>query len=335
METPTEQRLEKSRKMWLLNDNDYQLFKKYRENMIPAEISLSKNYEKLTQDRVTDRLQDENLWNKLGDRIRPLIQATQSPISAPIPTAGVSQPFVPPATPPHPQHRGSLSPIVSTPTTAHFPRLAPWDDSFSGQEQSLLGAEGGDEGQSDSEAKRIILEEVRGVQAKYRNFVELLYDVLIERPEIRITSDHIYVNNQACLGRSSAVLTNLVKPNKTLSHKNPALMQVLSKIDGIFEIVSNEKAVKQIESFLSPRKSRLGSTSKTPTTTVKAPRTYKVTPRAAARVRESINDLNQWAANRGFSIDDQFELPPDLLNEFAKGKKGSGKRKKIFWRSLF
>lgn len=322
--------LEKSKKLWLLNDAEYQKYKK----LISPQISLNQDYQKLTQDRVMNKIQDDQIWHRLGSRIQPLIQANQNPIPNPVPHPTT----LPPITPHQPRYRSSS--IRGTPT---FPRLPPWDDTDDNVDVTLtesqpilgadglplLGAEGGGDQPNVDDVKETILNETPN---QYRGYVELLYDMMVQSPQIRITSDHVYANGVVCIGRSSIILINLVKPNKTLTYRNPDLMKALSKIDGILDVVNNLQAVGTIKKLLPPSTPGVFAT---PPTTKKPPREYKRSPRSKAQMRQSLDKLNKWAKERGMDIDMDADLPEEYWEPSSVQKKGSGRKKRISWRSLF
>ena len=301
--------------MWLISDSDYERMKRANVPISPS-IDLNQLRTKFIQDRVLNQVRDDNMWNKLTDRIKPLLQAQHSTTLPP--------PHAPPP-PSSPTGTTASGPQFFSPSST--PQRSPQLSISEGEGEEEEEEEEEEQGQeTEEQALRIITEEV--TIAKFRPNVERLFKMLIAQPEVHITSNWVYVNEQQCVGRSSMLLTNLVKPNKTFKYMiNGELLDVLAKIPGILNVVQNEQAQGEI----------------------KRRQLQSAQPDREQRRRESMTNLKNWGAAYGLlPIDESIPLPDDEVEGLLRSppvgayvpspKKGSGgkiKRGRIQWKSLF
>ena len=309
---PPMPRLDKVKRMWLISDSDYDKLRATRTPLLPS-VDLNQLRTRFMQDRVMNQVQDDSAWNRLHDRIKPMLQAQQTttippPQAPPSPARSMASPsgsVYSTASPSRSEYMTaspSRSVYLSPPSSIEDPEDLAMR-SFQNQsihemieaderEEKEQQEKEADMKQTEEEALKIILEETN--PPKIRPKVERLFKMLISQPEVKITSNWVYIHNDKCNIRSALLLTDLVKPNKKFKYKNnPALLNVLAKLPGVGELVLNQEAKREIN--------------------------QRKRPGREERRRESLSNLDELS--------------------FSTPRKGSGKvkkgRKVLQWRSLF
>ena len=230
-----------SRKYWLLSDSEYQQLKKAGQP-VPPEITLNQLQSEFMNQRMQDRIQEENNWSKLGEKIRPLIQAQTAP---------------PPLNPSIEQSLSST--VTQMPLKTLLPAQPTADLNLpSFQPESDGETDGLPENQTVPVIKRILKE----VPAKFRKKVEALYDRLTRDSRFKIDEDYVTADGVQCQGRTSSLLLNLCKNNRNTKYNDPHLYEVLKTIPDIRDFVFNERALELINREDSSRRESLADLEK-------------------------------------------------------------------------
>ena len=91
---PPISRLDKVKRMWLISDPEYEKLKSMNVPL-PSSMDLNQLRTKFMQDKLMSQIQDDNMWNRLNDRIKPMLQAQQA---STVPPPHVPQPPKPAST---------------------------------------------------------------------------------------------------------------------------------------------------------------------------------------------------------------------------------------------
>lgn len=258
--------------MWLISDPEYEKLKSMNV-ALPSNLDLSQLRTKFMQDKLMNQIQDDNMWNRLNDRIKPMLQAQQTatipPPSRPRPRPAQSVRFFSVGSPSFSSQPSSQASSDQSFRTAKPPSPSVFSmiDEDERREQDLEQQQQPDLGRQEPEEESlsIIKEES---PAKFRGKVERLFKMLNSLPEVQITSRWVYVGDKKSEERSAMVLIDLVKPNKKFKYKSNLvwLLDVLAKLPGITEVVSNKEAQKEIKNRIRPgsqkRRSKSSKSSK-------------------------------------------------------------------------
>ena len=199
-------RLDKVKRMWLISDSDYDKLRATRTPLLPS-VDLNQLRTRFMQDRVMNQVQDDSAWNRLHDRIKPMLQAQQTttippPQAPPSParsTASPSGSVYSTASPSRSEYMTaspSRSVYLSPPSSIEDPEDLAMR-SFQNQsihemieaderEEKEQQEKEADMKQTEEEALKIILEETN--PPKIRPKVERLFKMLISQPEVKITN---------------------------------------------------------------------------------------------------------------------------------------------------